>query len=73
MKRQEIEALRTQYPDLFYRAIAIEDNAMPHLTSVKGLGRSYSWRERFVQEDTHHDNGRNEKYRPPQGEQIDAP
>lgn len=47
MKRQEIEVLRAQYPDLYRRAIAIEDNAMPHLTSVKGLGRNYSWRERF--------------------------
>ena len=47
MKQPEILALKEHYPDLYRRAVAMEDRAMPHLTSVKGLGRSYAWRERF--------------------------
>lgn len=47
MKQPEILALKEQYPDLYRRAVAMEDRAMPHLTSVKGLGRNYAWRERF--------------------------
>ena len=45
--REGVVALKEHYPDLYQRAIAMEDKAMPHLTSVKGLGRSYAWRERF--------------------------
>ena len=33
-----------------YGAVAIENNAMPNLTSVKGLGRDWSWQE-FVEAD----------------------
>lgn len=51
MKGPEIEALKRQYPDLYQRAIAIEENAMPNLTKVKGLGRSYSWKERYGRSD----------------------
>lgn len=47
MKRQEILALKESYPELYQRAIAIEENALPHLKSIKGLGRSYAWKERF--------------------------
>lgn len=47
MKRQEILALKERYPDLLQRAIALEENAMPYLKSVKGLGRGYSWKERY--------------------------
>ena len=36
MKREEIEALKRQHPDLYRRALAIEENAMPHLKTVKG-------------------------------------
>ena len=50
MKKQEIEALKQQYPDLYQRAIAIEENAMPHLIKVKGLGRNYAWKERYGKE-----------------------
>ena len=50
MKRQEVEALKEQYPALYQRAIAIEENAMPHLIKVKGLGRSYAWKERYGKE-----------------------
>ena len=27
-----------------------EENAMPYLKTVKGLGRNYSWKERFGEE-----------------------
>ena len=40
-KPHEIRNLKLQYPDLAERAIAMEKNAK--LTSVKGLGRSFSW------------------------------
>ncbi len=30
--------LKEQHPDLYARAIAIEDNARPRLEKVKGLG-----------------------------------
>ena len=45
-KKQEILDLRKQYPELMERALAME--AQADLTSVKGLGRSFSWRE-FLQ------------------------
>ena len=47
MKRQEILDLKKNYPDLFKRAIALEETAMPYLKSVKGLGRGYSWQARY--------------------------
>ena len=50
MKRAEILELKAQYPQLYQRAIAIEENAMPHLVKVKGLGRNYAWKERFGKE-----------------------
>ena len=42
-KKQEILDLKREYPVLFQRALAMEANA--ELTSVKGLGRRFSWRE----------------------------
>lgn len=45
MKKAEIEALWTNYPDLFNRAIEMEHNAAPSLVKVKGLGRHWSWEE----------------------------
>jgi hypothetical protein len=45
MKKKEIKQLKKQYPDLFNRAIAIEDNAKENLLTVKGLGRNYSWKD----------------------------
>lgn len=50
MKHHEIRTLYHRHRDLFARALAIEDNAMPNLRSVKGLGRSWSWRD-FVEAD----------------------
>ena len=35
--------LRRVYPDLAARAVAMENNA--ELTHVKGLGRSFAWRD----------------------------
>lgn len=48
MKRREIVALAKEHPDLAARAIAMEENA--ELTSVKGLGRSFSWKEFLANE-----------------------
>ena len=41
--KPEIAHLKETYPLMFQRAIAMEDNA--NLTSVKGLGRRFSWRD----------------------------
>lgn len=48
-KKKEILELRDQYPDLMKRALAME--AQAELTSVKGLGRSFSWREFLEKQD----------------------
>ena len=47
MKRSEIDDLARDEPDLLKRALAIEDAAIAsgELRTVKGLGRSFSWRE----------------------------
>ena len=42
-KRAEIVELRLRHPGLLKRALAIEENAKPNLTSVVGLGRSFAW------------------------------
>jgi hypothetical protein len=44
-KKAEILWLREHHPDLMERALQIESNAEAGLRSVKGLGRSYSWRD----------------------------
>jgi hypothetical protein len=43
-KKHEIAWLREHHADLLERALEIERNALPKLKSVKGLGRSFSWR-----------------------------
>jgi len=48
-KKKEILTLRDQYPELMTRALAME--AQANLTSVKGLGRSFSWREFLDKQD----------------------
>ena len=42
-KKPEIVRLRAHHPDLLARALALEANARPSLTSVVGLGRSFAW------------------------------
>ena len=42
-KKAEILALRDRHPRLLARALAVEANARPNLTSVRGLGRSFAW------------------------------
>lgn len=50
MKKSEIRTLYHKHRDLYERAIAIEKNAAPNLTSVKGLGRDWAWVD-FVEAD----------------------
>ena len=46
MKRAEVEDLTRTHPDLLHEALSIEARAVRRgLTTVKGLGRSWSWRE----------------------------
>jgi hypothetical protein len=45
MKKHEVRALAKEEPELFARALEIEDAARPGLDTVKGLGRSFSWRD----------------------------
>ena len=56
MRAEEIIYLRDHHPDLFRRAIALEDNARPNLKMVQGLGRNYSWKERYGKEFCTHGN-----------------
>jgi hypothetical protein len=42
-KKGEIAWLQEHHPELLERALTIERNARANLTSVKGLGRSFSW------------------------------
>lgn len=51
-KKREILELRKNFPNLYQRAINIEDNAMENLRTIKGLGSDYSWKQ-FVYD---HDN-----------------
>lgn len=50
MKESEIIHLREQHPDLFRRACALEDNAQANLQTVQGLGRNFSWKNRYGKE-----------------------
>lgn len=50
MKKAEIRKLKQQHPELIMRALAIENNAMPNLKTVKGLGRNWAWRD-FLEHD----------------------
>jgi hypothetical protein len=47
-KKPELDWLATKHPELFARAVAMEERARTGkhgLTGTKGLGRSFSWRE----------------------------
>jgi len=50
MRAEEIIDLWERYQDLVRRALALEDNARANLRTIQGLGRNYSWRERFGKE-----------------------
>lgn len=41
----EIRALQREDPELLGRALAMEARALPHTTTVAGLGRRFSWRD----------------------------
>ena len=43
MKKNEVKRLAKVFPELAERAIKIEENA--ELTSIKGLGRNYAWKD----------------------------
>ncbi len=49
MRPDEVRTMRDKYPDLLDRAVAMETGAK--LTSIKGLGRNWSWREFLKQGD----------------------
>ena len=46
MRKAEVIRLANEHPDLFERAVAIEDNAIESgaLETVKGLGRHWTWK-----------------------------
>ena len=44
-KKDEIEQLAALHPDLFLRALMLEQKAAPSNKSVKGLGRNFAWRD----------------------------
>ena len=48
-RKPEIMELRRMYPDLAARAIAMEEGAQ--LTSVKGLGRRFAWKDLYQADD----------------------
>ena len=56
-KPSEIRQMVHAYPDLIERALAME--AQAHLTSVKGLGRNFSWRDLLEQSEMFDDGYRN--------------
>jgi hypothetical protein len=51
-KRPEIVWLQLHHPDLLQRALAIEENAQAKLTSVKGLGRCFRWKDYLTDRDS---------------------
>lgn len=53
----DILELQRTYPDLLQRALAMEDKARPHLTSAKGLGRRFAWRDFLEGQDTPENDG----------------
>jgi hypothetical protein len=48
-KKREVLWLREHHPELLQRALTVEDNAQAKLTSVRGLGRSFAWRDFLAQ------------------------
>lgn len=52
-RKKEIIELKKNYPDLLERALKLEANA--DLTSIKGLGRNYAWRDLIAFEEAQYD------------------
>lgn len=50
MKKREIRQLYRDHPDLFARAVAIEQSARDNLLTVKGLGRTWTWADMIKNE-----------------------
>lgn len=50
-KKHEIAWLREHHPELLEQALEIERNAQAKLISVKGLGRSFTWKQYLVELD----------------------
>jgi 3'-phosphoadenosine 5'-phosphosulfate sulfotransferase (PAPS reductase)/FAD synthetase len=42
-RKPEVLALQKEHPDLYARAVAMEQNAAKNMNVVKGLGRHWSW------------------------------
>lgn len=49
MKKKEIQALWEQFPDLFQKAVEMEQNAAENLKTAKGLGRSWAWGDYYAE------------------------
>lgn len=54
-KPSEIRQLAAVYPDLAERAVKMEENA--HLTSIKGLGRNFAWKDLLNNQELFDDDG----------------
>ena len=52
MKKHEIKDLKRNHPELFERAVALEENAKNNLLTVKGLGRDWSWKNYMKYEES---------------------
>jgi len=50
-KPHEVRKLAVTHPDLMERALAMEANAQENLTSVKGLGRNWAWKDLLATDD----------------------
>jgi len=55
MKAHEIRKLAVTNPDLIQRALAMEENAQANLTSIKGLGRNWAWKDLLATDDMFED------------------
>lgn len=44
-RKKEVLALKREHPDLYEKAVALERNAAQKTTTIRGLGRHWSWEE----------------------------